>query len=466
MINTRNNPPAAKLSSHSLAELKEQKTSSHELLEIKYQIDITTLPPQTDFWILGKNVLLTPFCEHGFDYDVASIQAKHYIPVDDTPPFLKLKGEGDQGINPWIRDLIATKTEDAVYAFTKDVKYDFLDEGSDYIREYDKDIVKNNRNIASYITSNKCGYYYLHPTENISTLHPTKILTAGGNLFHCVNARGEKYAIVGESGLVQQHKLKKENNFKTETLSTVGAKSAEKYGAAEFKEKTEIIQLRQQNKQILKSQLGDTKLVIVPNSFFFHIDLEMCVLPNGVVLLHSHQESLNLIEANEAHVSETLKKVRNISSGSVLYKDLHLRINAHLEETENLFEITAQKLTKRGFIVIPVCGFLTFKDNAEGVFATGFNGLPVVLQDGKILYTSPQNPEWYQAYFNDILKKAGVSIIEPIQSKSLEFIREYEGFFRCQTNTIPKKLVDAHRGTKRKAENSIQPGSLPKIHKI
>lgn len=435
------------------AESKEQSTLIDEPFHVKYKVDPSKLPAQSDFWILGKNVLLTPAFSFHFGRDVLSIVKQYYKPSksDTFPPYISIRAMKYDEPDQWIRDFISTKTENAMYAFIVGVNYAASPTGH-FAPEYSDEIVRHNKNVAPYITSNTCHPRFLLPTPAISAkyVRPTQIATPGGNIFHCVNAREEKYIIAGELALIPQTKLD-QKEFKAVEHSSLGKKSSEKYTESEFKEKTEIIEKRQLNKQILKSQSGGAKIVIVPNSFFYHIDLEMCPLPNGVVLLHSHQASLRLIEANKPQVSETLKDVRGPGDTHFTYESLYSKVQEYSEKTEKLFEKTANKLKKRGFIVMPVCGFLTLSDDTEGMIATGFGGLPVVLQDGRILYTPPENPAWYQDYFNEVLKKAGVSIIEPVKSEGLAYYSASHGFFRCQTNTLPNSIVvprpDASEGT-------------------
>ena len=309
-----------------------------------------------------------------------------------------------------------------------------------YINYSDK-IIRLNQNIGSLIPHNSSGYRLINDNSIINAF-PTQVIAPGGNFFHCVNNQGIPYVIAGECALVPKDQVKQKILFDFE--SKVGSKSEEKYINVEEYNTQRFIQQRSLNKQILKQQFGDTSLVVVPNSFFYHLDLDLCVLPNGVVLLHSYTESLQLIEEKRKEISIFLKN----TDPQMSFDSLREKILEHQKKSEKLFEITKKKLEKRNFIVMPVCGYLTKTNDCHGIIAVGFGGLPVVLNNGKILYTVPKNETWYKDYFHNKLTEAGVSIIKLIEGENLAYFSDMQGFFRCQTNTLPKEMISKMKKNK------------------
>jgi hypothetical protein len=210
-------------------------------------------------------------------------------------------------------------------------------------------------------------------------------------------------------------------------------RSERKYSASNFNDE-EIIYERELKKKILKSQLGkNTILIIVPNSVMWHIDIEMAALPNGVILLHSFDKTLELLK----------KHANEIPEFDALYK----KTEEIAKISQPLLNKTKAKLEKKNFIVKEICGFISTKKHVSGIIASGLNSLVAVTQDGKILYTLlPDNPQWYKNYLEKELKECGVSILHYIsRSNSLKILSEMGGSVRCQYNTVPLSLFTSNK---------------------
>ncbi len=421
----------------------------------KKLIDLKTLPPQVDFWT-PDNVLVTSLgCN--FPYYLQGLKNRYHYELRNLELDIKIHNQDEY--DPWARDVFSLKTADTIYAMNQDVILQPI--VSDKKNTADQNHAASIR-IATencYVTQSALFNHGTLPstlnTAGRINVQPSPIAAHGGNFFHCVNAaeKPKPYVIVGELALLTKDQV--QQNQKLDVNSAVGAKSSTKY-PNQFNDRETMIATRKLNKQILRKIYGDTKVVIVPN-LFYHIDIQMVVLPNGFVLLHSHEETLRVVQEkkkemtavchvgfNGEHIDVMSHRVHKDNSPIPVqynYDDVYNSVKKSAEDKtyQYLFNKCRDKLTKRGFVVIPVCGLLEYD---KAIFALGFNGLPIVLPDGKILYTMPENDKWYRDYFLDVLtNKAGVSIVDYITDKDRDYFGRAHGFFRCQTNTIPKALV-------------------------
>jgi hypothetical protein len=155
----------------------------------------------------------------------------------------------------------------------------------------------------------------------------------------------------------------------------------------------------------------------------------MAVLPNGVVLLHSFNKTLELI-----------KKYKNeFPEFDTLYKNTELLAL----KSKPLINKTKRKLEKRHFIVKEICGLITTTNDTNGILACGVNSVVGINKDNKIFYTLlSDNPKWYLDYMKEELQKCGVSeIYYTSNTNSLEILRKYDGSLRCQHNTISNQSL-------------------------
>lgn len=402
---------------------------SNSTLQIKNNITIESLPSQCDFILPGHNTLL---------YSKSSHFKKDFIKLSNEFGFssiqLNLKKilEDESIESPWARDFITCKTPYEIYILRDDIQS---------IKNQDQAIIAYNLNISSSIISNSECFFKFSSNENFQC-KPTNIISAGGNIFHCVNAEGKPYAIVGEVGLTSQIDIKYPLNFiksfVTNTKTVRNSINKYSFPTNWSNEKCLIyIRKRMLNKKILKSQLDtDTNLVIVPNSFMWHIDVEMAALPNGVILLHSFKNTLQLLVENKDEISN--------------YDDLYKRTEELSEQTHKLFAITKSKLEKRNFIVKEICGFVGEMNNNDRyndkkIIACGLNSVVGVTKEGEIFYTlCNDNPNWYKEYFIQELKKCGISKII-FHSNSLDILTDYFGSIRCQYNTVANGFLTLNK---------------------
>lgn len=419
-----------------------RRTVSSSTFQIKSYINAATLPPQCDFVLPGYNTLVyttdsdfkTDFSILKNEFKVSSVELDLYD-IESEEEIDQAENDDEVGqdffceTTPWARDFITCKTPQEIYVMHADI---------DHQEDFDTSIFKYNLNINRSTHINK---------ENLVTFYTNKfkynftsIISAGGNIFHCVNVLGQSYAIVGEMALTSQINPLLFKSYVSEVIEgnqKTGLNSFKKYQFPVDVKGEQYVERRRLNKKILQHQLGkETKLVIVPNAVEWHIDVEMGVLPNGVVLLHSFDETLKLLEKN-----------KNLIPG---YEEIFSITNNLAKISRPLLEKTKRKLEKRNFIVKDVCGFVTDKMDHSGVIACGLNSLVGIsnMNDDKvemqnIFYTLlSDNPEWYQEYFRNILKECGVYKFYYVSNmNSLEILRKRDGSIRCQHNTIPNESL-------------------------
>lgn len=399
-------------------------------LIIKDKVNLDKLSNECDFLTPNNILIYADSCEFLLDiqliYDMFKNDGINPPLIVSLMRFNKIIGNEKQYIlDPWARDFISTKTPHLIYILNEEM---IANESSLY---YSTMITRN-----IHVGANKYNIDYLPTIKKIGDLplpsSPTNLIIEGGNSFLCVNALEEKKFIVGELGLIPRYKIRP--NKRVEIIrgldqnNKAGEKSEKKY-PDKFPGKESYVRQRQLNKKILKNQLDpDVSVAVVPNAFMFHIDLEMLVLPNGVVLLHSFRETLNLIKIYKDEIKYLCD-----------YDALVENIKKLEEKYQYLYDKTKAKLEKHNFIVKEVCGYITTTDDLDGVIAMAFNGLPIVKQDGTMVYTLPLNEWWFTNYFTNILKDCNVGVYK-IMSQKPSYVAKMFGFFRCQTNTIPAKL--------------------------
>jgi hypothetical protein len=178
---------------HINTEKLERGFMSSSTLKIKDVIDPASLPPQCDFILPKYNtVLYANGCFFKNDFDIwqetigfSSIQF-HLDCYDKT------SSEEFTLPSTWARDFITCKTSEKAYVLNNEIQI--------YINN--ADIVKYNSNMSSSQVENT--EYLFDFDEKIFRHEATKNISAGGNIFHCVNARGKGYAIAGEGALTSQ----------------------------------------------------------------------------------------------------------------------------------------------------------------------------------------------------------------------------------------------------------------------
>ncbi len=300
---------------------------SSSTLQINKIVDASSLPPQCDFILPGYNTLLYTD-DSDFKNDFVQIQTDIGFSSIELNLF---SGDCEEGFykDKWARDFITCKTSQEAYVLNPTIPV--------YV-DVNPNIIVYNSNITPSIFEN-AESIFIFDNQNFK-YKSTNIISAGGNIFHCVNTRGESYAIVGEVALTSQMRVDLTGEFRNQmTLENpkTGSKSIKKYHDAPnivpSEQSEQLAKQREWNKKILKTQLGkDTALVIVPNSLEWHIDVEMAVLPNGVVLLHSFDKTLNLLD-----------KYKDIIPN---YDELYQKTQELVITSQPLFAKTKRKLEK------------------------------------------------------------------------------------------------------------------------
>lgn len=423
---------------------------SSSTFEIKKFVDPSTLPPQCDFVIPGYNTLIysrssdfkldflllqNEFKFACMELDISVVRLKDEFSSDDSDIE---NNESEPYV--WARDFITSKTPKISYVLHKAV--DYYDAEDESLVEYNLNINQstgvNREKLVEFNSKFECEF--------------TNLISAGGNIFHCVNAGGESYALAGERALTSEMRIDCTDSYLEKVKQDypkTGSKSKNKYEYPSDVEGEYLIETRELSKKILKDQVGKTtKLAMVPNSVEWHIDVEMAALPNGVFLLHSVEETFKLLEKNK-------EKIPGYAHVCRITQIMAEMAKPHLVKAK-------RKLEKHGFKVMEVCGFITNKMGHEGIFACGLNSLvgldsrPGLDKCGNIFYTlPPDNPVWYQEYFKKKLVESGVTKIYYLSNpNTLKILREYDGSIRCQHNTIPNgaRLFFSSKG-KRKCED-------------
>jgi len=416
-------------------------------LEIKKILNVTSLPPQSDFILPGRNTLLYSVDSY-FKDDFIELENKFGISAKEVKLNVVDKTTGKvDGKTTWARDFITCKTSQEAYVINNDVFW---------IKNHpDKSIIKYNSNIAPSILWN--SEHFVKLNDKFFKYKPTNIISAGGNIFHCVNAVGKSFAIAGEMAITSEINIIHTPEFLNSLIDNntkTGSRSSFKYyfpSNFSISDSNFLVGQRALNKKILKSQLDkETDLVIIPNSIMWHIDVEMAFLPNGVVLLHSFDKTLQLLDECKDQFAEY---------DDIYYDDIYKVTQKFAEQSRDFFKNTKRKLEKRDFIVKEICGFVSdCNEIMKGIIACGLNSLVGVTKEGAIFYTlCSDNPSWYQKYIEKELQECGVSQFYYLSNpNSLEILRENEGSIRCQHNTIANQSL-LFNSKKRFLENPDQP---------
>lgn len=402
-------------------------------MDLPIEINRQKCPPQVDCLIPEINRVILSNNSH-FYAESLRIQEKYGG---------KISCFSYQPMGFWVRDQIASKTDYAVYITNEEI----LDRGMS--TNYSQDLIKNNNRISPRIEMHFPRHEYEFPSS-ISGAKPTGMLLEGGNTFHAfiplgesLTAEGKYCVVIGEAGLCPQ--LSISHDFLPSAKNAqVGKNAVFRYPANS--ENAAFAKHRQEGKQIIREQLGDdTPMIIVPNAYSIHIDMEMAILPNGTVLLQSFTETLKFMQTHKEFLSTICD-----------WDKTYAHILDLCKTAQPLLDITEAKLKKAGFKVKPVCGFIpgfTSTNQHETLLAFGFNGL-TMLNNGEIIYALANNFTVFYNYFSQQLKDAGVSVVHQCEL-GVEFVNANGGFFRCQTNVLPKAMLNQLENPENKQPESI-----------
>ncbi len=350
-----------------------------------------------------------------------------------------------------------------------------------YTQNINGDYKQQRDEILSYITHSERGYYkysnrQLHTAQTKTTDFETvgeakvskldRVVLEGGNVFSAVNKEGKNFIIIGENAVLDTCAYLLKSN---PDLSEINLPKSNFYINNKFDEK--FIKLRAYAKELIANSLGINKedIIILPQ-WTYHLDLQMSYLGKSQFIINTFEVPSDIDYEDGLQdyfgYDPGLRAPKDVGLAEKI-KDTFDKLNE--QYGKSIIEVIQNKLIKRGFEVSLVLGS-TFYNNRKqdsslnqvdspycrdsrdlGATALLMNGITVfspilnkrvfitanaVTQESGVYETFKKQLEKLDVELRlvDINKDHGLKItINSDKSKTLDFVRSYEGSVRCQT---------------------------------
>ena len=188
-------------------------------------------------------------------------------------------------------------------------------------------------------------------------------------------------------------------------------------------------------RELRGESLGATKVVILPQ-YMFHIDLQIAYLGGDVILVHSFEQTLNLLEKCGADYAEV--------HGQEALDRLKVETRSLRERYEfSVVEESVRRLEKAGLRPIKCCGALMSipraNDGPDLVYSHFVNGVAIENEQGKMFFATADadGVSFHKRYFQELCGDLGVGV-EFIRCNDARInpaakILELNGGVRCRT---------------------------------